>query len=274
MAIEQNYLFQIFDLIAPPELAESWDNVGPQIIPDPNRKINKILLCLDCYEPVIQEALNIGAELIVSHHPLIFFPLSRLIYDQYPCYLINNMIRSGMSLYTMHTNLDKAIGGVNEHLASTVGLDEISPLTLKTNDNSAILGVGMGRIGNYPKPIRLKVLCQKIKECLGLQSIRFIGDPNMEIKRMAVCSGSGAGLINESFKKGAQALLTGDVKYHQAREAQGHKMALIDGGHFATERIILPVLKERIKDMAFERGYGKDLEIYISGTEEDPFQEL
>ncbi|MGA1839151.1 MAG: Nif3-like dinuclear metal center hexameric protein [bacterium] len=275
MTIEQNYLFQIFDLIAPPELAEPWDNVGPQIIPEgQNRKINKILLCLDCYEPVIQEALKIGAELILSHHPLIFSPLSRLIYNQYPCNLINNIICSGMSLFVMHTNLDKAIGGINEHLASMVGLDDIFPLTLKTTDDSAILDKGLGRIGNFSKPRKLKALCQEIKESLDLQSIRFIGDPHMEVKRMAVCSGSGASLIQETFKKGAQALLTGDVKYHQAREAQGHKIALIDGGHFATERIILPALKKRIKDMIFERGYGKDLEIYISATEEDPFQEL
>jgi dinuclear metal center YbgI/SA1388 family protein len=274
MAIEQNYLFQIFDLIAPQGLAESWDNVGPQIIPDSNQRINKILLCLDCYEPVIQEALKVGAELIVSHHPLIFSPLSKLIYNQYPCSLIHKIICSGISLFIMHTNLDKAIGGINEHLARTVGLDDISPLILKTCDNSAILDVGLGRIGNYSKPKKLKSLCQEIKECLGLHRIRFIGNSDMEIKRMAVCSGSGASLIHESFKKGAQALLTGDVKYHQAREAQGHKMALIDGGHFATERIILPALKERITNMALERGYGKDFEIHISNTEEDPFQEL
>ena len=211
MAIEQKYLFQIFDLIAPPELAESWDNAGPQIIPDLNRRINKILLCLDCYEPVIQEALKIGAELIVSHHPLIFSPLFKLINNQYPCYLINNIIRSGISLFVMHTNLDKAIGGVNEHLANMVGLDDISPLTLKTGDDSAILDKGLGRIGNYSKPRKLRALCQEIKECLDLQRIRFIGDPHMEINRMAVCSGSGASLIQETFKKGAQTATLTDV---------------------------------------------------------------
>jgi dinuclear metal center YbgI/SA1388 family protein len=274
MAIEQNHLFQIFDLIAPPDLAESWDNIGPQIIPDINQKIRKIILCLDAYEPVIQEAIKVRAELIVAHHPLIFSPISSLIYNQNPCSLIYKIICSGISLFIMHTNLDKAIGGINDHLATMLGLDDISPLALKTNDNSTILDTGPGRIGIYSKPKKLSHLCQEIKESLGIHRIRFIGNPDMEIKRMAVCSGSGASLIRELSQRGAQAFLTGDVKYHQAREAQGYGMALIDAGHFATERIILPVLKKRITNMLFERGYVEDFEVLISSVEEDPFQEL
>jgi dinuclear metal center YbgI/SA1388 family protein len=274
MAIEQDDLFEIFDLIAPPELAESWDNVGPQIISDSSKKITKVLLALDCTESVLKEALKTKAQLIVSHHPLIFSPLYRLIDYQYPYSLIQAMIRSEISLFVMHTNLDKAIGGVNDALARTVGLVDISPLETAIGGNQTTPETGFGRIGNYSKSKKLGYLCQVIKECLGLEKIRFIGDYDIEVKRMAVCSGSGAGYLQEALKKGAQALLTGDVKYHQAREAQGYGMALIDAGHFATERIILPLLKERIIDIILEKGYGKDFVVTISRTEEDPFQTL
>ena len=268
MAIEQSTLFQIFEHIAPSALAETWDNIGPHIILNPKRSIRKMLLCLDCYGPVIKEAIHIGAELIVAHHPLIFSPLSQFLYHQYPCALIQEMIQADISLYVMHTNLDKTPGGVNDQLAGIVGLSEVSPLFSEENGPPSS---GLGRIGNFPRPKKLARICHDIKEKLGLQRIRFIGDPEMVIKRVAVCSGSGAGLIQESFKKGAQGFLTGDVRYHQAREAQGYGLALIDAGHFATERIILPVLKDRIIKML---GDYKDLEIHICDSEEDPFHEL
>jgi dinuclear metal center YbgI/SA1388 family protein len=275
MAIEQNDLFQIFDLIAPPNLAESWDNVGPQIVPNPIQDISKVLLCLDCYEPVIKEALSIGAELIVSHHPLIFSPLSTFIHNHYPCTLIHEIIRSGISLFVMHTNLDKAIGGVNDHLAAIAGLKGIAPLTSHSaGDDPNLSEIGLGRIGNLSEPKKVADLCRFIKKRLGLHKIRFVGDPDLKVKRLAVCSGSGASLLDEASKQGAQALLTGDVKYHQAREAQGVGIVLIDAGHFATERIILPALKERLTEMVREKGDGTYLEIHISHTEEDPFQDL
>ncbi len=274
MVVEQSCLFQILDLIAPPELAEPWDNVGPQIISDSDKKISKIILCLDCCAPVIKEALKIGAELIISHHPLIFSPLSGLVSSQYPCNLIHDIIRSGISLFVMHSNLDKAAGGVNDCLARMVGLDEVVPLARQTGTDSAVSESGLGRIGNYPVPKKLGHLCNEIKGRLGLSRIRFVGDSDMEVSRMAVCSGSGADLAHEASKKGANAFLTGDVKYHQAREAQAHGIALIDAGHFATERIILPALKEEITRMVKEQKQGDGLEIFISSDEKDPFQEL
>ena len=130
---------------------------------------------------------------------------------------------------------------------------------------------GMGRIGDLKEPIALETLCGQIKGHLGLDRIRYIGDDDVKVKRLAICSGSGSSLLHEAIKRGAQALLTGDVRYHQAREAQAHGIAIIDAGHFSTEVIILPFLMEAIKRGCEGKG---SVEISIASNEKDPFKEI
>lgn len=270
MALDRDSLFQILDDIAPPHLAETWDHVGPQIIPTADAAIRDIFLCLDCTRPVLEEASACGADLIIAHHPLIFTPLDGLIHGRYPCNLIFDIILSGISLFVMHTNLDKAAGGINDRLAHLVGLKEVTPLVPHPGHEQE---AGLGRIGMLLRPKPLSLLCEELRERLMPSSLRMVGNPDTPVQRIAVCSGSGANLIHEAFTRGADALLTGDVKYHQAMEAQGRGMALIDAGHFATERIVVPLLKERLEKIVSERGHDGDVAIHMSGSEHDPFRE-
>jgi len=270
MALDRDSLFQILDDIAPPYLAETWDHVGPQIIPTADAAIRAILICLDCTQPVIEEASACGADLIIAHHPLIFTPLYGLIHGQYPCNLIFDIISLRISLFIMHTNLDKAAGGVNDRLAHLAGLKEVTPLVPHPGYEQE---AGMGRIGVLQRPTALSSLCEELRERLAPSSLRMVGDPDTPVQKIAVCSGSGASLIHEAVKCGADALLTGDVRYHQAMEAQGRGIAIIDAGHFATERIVVPLMKELLEKIVPERVHGADIAIHTSRTERDPFRE-
>ena len=170
----------------------------------------------------------------------------------------------------MHTNLDNAAGGINDRLAHLIGLKEVMPLVPHPGREQE---AGLGRIGMLTRPTQLSLLCEDLREQLAPSSLRMVGSPETPVQRIAVCSGSGASLIHEAFHCGADALLTGDVKYHQAMEAQGLGMALIDAGHFATERIVVPLLKERLEKIVSERGQDGDVVIHTSLSEHDPLRE-
>lgn len=270
MALDRDSLFQILDDIAPPYLAESWDHVGPQIIPTADAEVRAVIVCLDCTRSVLEEASACGADLIIAHHPLIFTPMDKLIHGRYPCNLIFDIIRIGIGLFVMHTNLDKAAGGINDRLAHLVGLKDVSPLVPHPGHEQES---GLGRIGMLARPTKLSLMCEDLRKQLAPSSLRMVGSADALVQRIAVCSGSGASLIHEAIDCGADALLTGDVKYHQAMEAQGLGMALIDAGHFATERIVVPLLKERLEKIMSEREQGKDVVIHTSRSQQDPLRE-
>lgn len=244
--------------LAPEDLAQDWDNVGLQIGSLEN-KVSTILLALDGTLEVIQEAINLKADMIITHHPMIFSPLTKITNDTPQGKKIYQLINHNINLYTLHTNFDTAFGGTNDILANKIGLKEVEVI----NPNSD--GMGIGRMGNI-KRTSIKELVHMLKKELQVSHIRAVGDLDQEVTRVAICTGSGMGFIKSVIGK-VDILITGDVKFHEAQEAKELGINVLDVGHYYSENIAMPSIKDHMEQLAKEH----DIEILVSQINGDPF---
>ncbi len=358
-------IIQVMEAIADPSLAFSWDNVGLQL-GDEDAEIQNILIALDFSLPVVSEAIACNADLIISHHPLFFHPLTSLCFTDPQAELARRLIKNNIAAYSAHTNLDKAcschllseklgllderileeenqpsahkklvvfvppehvekvfqaihdggggqIGGYSHSSFRTAGRGTFRPETgttpyigkvgevtnleevrLETVVPSANVGevvrriiqvhpyeevaydiypvetatsVGIGRVGNIPEPMVLSDWADEVKRRLGIKTLRLTGDPSSRVSRVALVAGSGGGYIEAAKRCGAQCLITGDIGYHQARQAESIGVGLVDVGHFNSERLIVEFLTDTLsshKDL-------KGIMIQKSESELDPF---
>lgn len=235
---------EVIENIAPTNTAEAWDNVG-LLVGDYNRKVNKVLIALDVDDKVLQEAIDIKAELIISHHPFIFSPINKINSDDYTGRLLLKAIENKIGVYSAHTNLDMAEGGTNDVLTEIFELEEIEPIIIASAEKESSLG----RIGHLKSTYTLKQLADYVKEKLETDIVRFVGDGDKTINKVAVVAGSGGNsiYINQAIKQGADALITGDIKYHVAQEALQNNLCLVDGTHYALEVPIVKKLKRYIE---------------------------
>ncbi|MCM2264862.1 MAG: Nif3-like dinuclear metal center hexameric protein [Desulfuromonadales bacterium] len=352
----------------PPDLAEEWDNVGLQV-GDPAATVERLMVALDPSTAALTAASEQGAQLLVTHHPLLFKPLRRLTPDDPVGRVIWQAVRGGMAIVAAHTNLDVAADGLNRWLAERLALTDAEPLqpvtgqllklvvfvpfdhvgpvtealfaagaghiggydqcsfrtsgigTFRPGPGTApfigetgrreqveevrletivpqrrlsrvlekmikahpyeevaydlvplanqLPGVGLGRIGRLTAAQSLGEFAEGVKAALDCQSVRLVGAPERTVGKVAVCGGSGAGLIHEAKRQGADVLVTGDVKYHEARLAEELDLALLDAGHFATERLAVSELAARLGKEAAGRGWS--LDVLIHDGEHDPF---
>jgi len=342
--VKSQTVINLIEKFAPKSLAQEWDNVGLQV-GSANAEISKVLVCLDLTDDILEEAISQGANLIITHHPLIFKPQKKISLDTPLGKKIAKLIKHDLVVYSAHTNLDITWGGVNDVLVEKLGLlkpevlvptgrenlyklvvfvpagyEEKVKEALASNgagwlgnyshcffQNSGIgnfkplegsnpfLGsmgkieeaqeyrletivpekhlkqalqamlkchpyeevaydcyllnnegkkFGLGRVGYLPDPLTLEQLLVRVKEALGVSWLRVVGDLDSQIKKVAVCGGSGGNLVSAAAFQGAQVLLTGDVKYHEARDAQDLNLNIIDAGHDLTEQVVIPTLVE------------------------------
>ena len=220
-----NEVLTFINTASPFSTAESYDNVG-LLVGDRNDEVTGIAACLDITNAVVDEAILKNANLIVSHHPVIFHPLKKLEKTS-PVY---KMAEHGISCIAMHTNFDMSEGGVNDALLELLGFTGSEVL-------SAVLpnGLGFGAICDVSFGFTPKTLAEHCKGALDLESVKYCGGKD-EIHRIAVCSGSGGDFLQEAKAKGCDALITGDVKHSVWIEAVNSGMCLIDAGHYGTEK--------------------------------------
>jgi len=257
----------ILEEIAPADLAESWDNPGLQI-GSYSQEIKKIFMALDPTLTALRTASLRNAQLLLTHHPLIFKPISRVDIDIYPGNVLLEAVKNSISVVAAHTNLDVAQGGINDILADLLNLNNVEVLMQKDE----VVGAGLGRIGDLPGPDKLSAMGNRVKEIIGAAKIRIIGREDTQVKRLAVVGGSGGNLISLAYKKGADVLLTGDIGYHHAREAESLGMSLIDGGHFHTEKTAFRVFGEYLKAMIKTQGW--EVGVEVDKDETDPFNDV
>ncbi len=181
--------------------------------------------------------------MIVAHHPLIFRALKALRTDDATGCKIARLIKADIAVFAAHTNLDSAAGGVNDVLAERLELHDVAPLVEGAADSEP----GLGRIGSLRAEFSLEDFAALVKEKLGLSSMRVACAGERRISRVALCGGSGAEFVGRAAAKGADAYVTGDVKYHDAERAIGLGIHVLDAGHFATEQPIVARLAERLK---------------------------
>ena len=214
---------QVYDFInerAPFETQLAFDNSG-LLVGHPDNEVTGVHFALDVTNHVIDEAIANGANLIVTHHPMMFSAIKRLVETGHEARLLCRLIRAGISLISAHTNLDQAPGGCNDVLAQTIGLTDIE-------------GEGFVRVGALPHPMTAVELAAHIGEKLG-DVVRVMGDPAAVITKVGMCSGSGADVWLAAAAMGAQAFLTGEVKHHIALEASDAGVVMLEAGHHATE---------------------------------------
>jgi dinuclear metal center YbgI/SA1388 family protein len=231
----------VLDRLAPARLAEDWDNVGLQV-GDPAWPAGQIMIALDPTAAVVDEAIRRRADLLVTHHPLIFRPLRQVNLATHIGRLIDRLITGRVAVISAHTNLDSVQGGINDVLVDMLALQNPKVLQAAAAEADA----GLGRVGELPQPCRFEELVEDIKRRMGLAQIRYAGHPPDPVKRVAVCSGSGGGLVATFLESTAEVFVTGDVRYHDAREIEAHQRGIIDIGHFESERIIVRELARRL----------------------------
>ena len=370
MSVKVKDIMGVMESIAPKKLAEGWDNVG-LAVGDPQREVKKILVALDVIDPVIAEAKAVGAQMIVTHHPMLLFKkiesittqngLGRRIYD---------LIENGIAAFSAHTNLDIAAGGTNDVLAELAGLDNIELLeetwaqsfkkivvyvpvgheeavreamcaagaghigayshcTFGTEGKGTFLPLegtnpfmgkqgqlevvdelrletivpaeqaeavvkamlaahpyeeaaydiypveqkgkreGIGRIGELPEAMPFREFAAMLKEKLGLDAIRLVGDPEKMVKKVGLCTGAGVSFVSLAAAKGCDVYLTGDIKYHEAQDAIEKGIAVVDVTHYASEVLIVPVLQKKLREAAKENGW--EIEVICSAVNGQTF---
>lgn len=368
-SVRLNEILGLLNSLYPPSLAEDWDNVGLQV-GESAALVDKVLVCLDAEEAAIAKAEECGAQLVISHHPLIFRPLKRLTPGDEVGRVLFRAIRNGIAVISAHTNLDRAADGLNDWLAERLGLEEMTPLErvadgdliklvvyvpagheasvmdalfaagagqigaydrcsfrtvgtgsfrpgdgtepfigrqgeaeeveefrletilpqalaakvvakmLKAHPYEEVAydliplrnerqDIGLGRIGRLPQPLEVDEFVAQIKEKLGLTSLRVAGSVQGKLSKIAVCGGSGVSLFGEAHRQGADCLVTGDVKYHDAQRARAEGLLLIDAGHFGTEHLMVTELSKRLREAAEKRQF--PLEVIEMENESDPF---
>ena len=267
-------IINILDSLAPQSLAEDWDNCGLQL-GDLNWPVDKIWVALDPTLAVVEAACAQKVDLLVTHHPLIFRPLKALEFHTPQGAIIEKATRDHLAIFATHTNLDSVAGGLNDILCRRLGLDNLKPLSARPPSesfDSSENQPGIGRVGALAKAVKLKSLARAIKKQMDLDTIKFAGDPNLWVKSAAVCTGSGSSLLADFFASGAQVYISGDMRYHDARDVEAAKLGVIDIGHFSSESFVAQEFAVRINNKLEEAGIKATVE--PCGLEKDPFEVL
>jgi dinuclear metal center YbgI/SA1388 family protein len=256
------------DAGAPFRYAAGWDQCGLQI-GDPDAMVERILVALDPSSETLREAVDRRCQCIVTHHPLIFRPITTVRFDKFPGNLIAYALKNGINLIAAHTNLDVARAGTNDRLVELLSLKDVVPLEVDAAWNGEERYVGMGRIGHLNEAVSLQELAERTSMVLGGVGCRIVGDPEKQIQRLAVCTGSGGSLLEDVIAASCDAYVTGDIKYHEAKRALEAGLALLDVGHFASERLIVQPLVDYLTSEAQSRQL--QVEVFAADEEEDPF---
>ncbi|WP_035236724.1 Nif3-like dinuclear metal center hexameric protein [Desulfobacter vibrioformis] len=262
-------VIDIIDQIAPFSLAESWDNSGLQA-GDPGWQVSKLLIALDITDKALAEAEKLGCDMLITHHPLMMSPEKQIDFSRMPGTAILTSARSRIALVCAHTNLDKAQDGLNDYLAQKLDIFCTHVFLADVmEDDSAGQVQGLGRIGQIGGSMTLEQLGLRIKEKLGIARVRIIGNPGNMVSTAVLCSGSGGSLTTHFLGSGMDVYITGDLKYHEARDIESHGKSAVDVGHFYSESIAIELLKIRLGQVFDALGY--QIVIHTYDQEQDPF---
>ncbi len=226
MPVKMDELISVIESIAPPSLAYEWDNSGMQI--RCSHETNKVLITLDVTAKTAEEAKEKGCDMIISHHPLFFESFRSFDFGKTTHAAAMQLIKYGISVYSAHTSYDRAADGIGDMLASRLGLEVICA---DSGD-----GEGLMRTGILSRPFTKGEFLEHVKSALQVKTLRVSDTDIGIIKKVAVVGGSGGGFSQAAKKAGAQALLTGEAKYHHFIEAAENGIFLVEAGHFETER--------------------------------------
>ena len=231
-------IINVIEEFAPSSIQEGWDNSG-LCIGSPDDEVTSILLALDCTPELIDEAVECGADMIVTHHPLIFSGLKKISSDDLVGRAVIKAIKNGISIYAAHTNADKVLSGVSGAMARRLGLENVSILADEGD------GTGLGVVGTLPQPLTSRQALELVKERFGLKVVKSSKPVEGPVTKVAMCGGSGASLIKAAQKAGAQLYISGDISYHNFFTQ--NDFMIMDIGHYESEIDIVEILFSLIK---------------------------
>lgn len=259
MALKIRDLMQIIEKKAPLQLKEEWDQPGLEL-GDPDAEIQGVMAGMDVTDRLIQEARVGGANVLLTHHPFLFHPAQTITTGTAKGRKIRTLIQSDIAVYSVHTNLDKARNGMNEKLMELLGLSGFTNIQSETEE-------GVGRIADIAGT-ELMELVKRTEQVLEAKNVRFIGEANRLVHRVAVINGGGADFIGEALKAGADCIITGDTKYHEVLDAREDGIAVIDPGHFHSEWKVFRMFCEEVEQELLKFG---EIPFLYSETAEDPY---
>lgn len=238
-----NEMIMQLQKLAPEDMALDWDNVG-LLVGDRGQDITKVFVALDADETAIAQAAAAGAELLLTHHPLIFSPLRKINSDHFMSARIVKLLHEQMSCYAMHTNFDAAKMG--ELAAERMGLSVEAPLADIFEYDGKTYGIGV--VGTLPETESLGGLCAVVKHGFGLDHVKVFRARDERISRVAICPGSGKSTIRDAIAAGAQVLITGDIDHHSGIDAVAQGLSIIDAGHYGIEHIFISYMEQYLKE--------------------------
>ncbi len=231
-------IISVIEGFAPVSLQEEWDNSG-LCIGSPEQEVHGVLVGFDCTEALVDEAVACGADLVITHHPLIFGGLKKISPDDPVGRTVIKAVRSGVAVYAAHTPADKVPAGVSGAMARRLGLEDVRVLDEEPD------GTGLGMVGRLPEPMQADRFIRFVKERFGLKVVRTSDPEGICVERVALCGGSGSSLIGKARASGAQAYLCGDISYHHFFTSKG--FMVMDIGHFEGEVDIVEILCSLIR---------------------------
>ena len=229
---------KVIEEFAPLVIQEKWDNSG-LCVGSPEASVSSVLFGLDCTPELVDEAIECGADMIVTHHPLIFSGLKKISPDDMVGEAVFKAIKAGISIYAAHTNADKVIAGVSGAMAAKLGLKNVEILS---EDGE---GTGLGVVGELPEPMTAQQMLEMVKERFALKTVKASKPVEGEITKVAMCGGSGGSLISAAKAAGAQLYISGDISYHNFFTQEG--FMLMDIGHYESEIEIVDILFSLVK---------------------------
>ncbi|MBO4901590.1 MAG: Nif3-like dinuclear metal center hexameric protein [Lachnospiraceae bacterium] len=228
--------------LSPVRFAAEWDNVG-LLVGARAQEVSHIYVALDATESVVDRAISCGANMILTHHPMIFSPIKQVNADDFVARKIMKLIRHEVCLYAMHTNFD--VIGMADAAADELGLKDRSVLEKTYEDDISV--EGFGRVGKLPQIMTLEECARYVKERFHLDHVTLYGDTDRMVERAAICPGSGKSMAKSAIDSGADVYITGDIGHHDGIDMAENGLAVIDAGHFGIEKLFVPYMIEFLR---------------------------
>lgn len=236
-------IMRVIEAAYPREAALDFDNVG-LLAGRAEKEVERVYIALDATDAVIDRAVQEGADMLITHHPLIFSPLKKITDEDFISRRVVKLIQNDISYYAMHTNYD--VLGMAELSEKILGIrnTEVLDITMEKDGRAE----GIGRVGELEKPMTLEECCVYVKHRLNLGSLKVFGDMQSEVSRLAISPGSGKTAIAAAIAKGADVLVTGDIGHHDGLDAVEQGLYIIDAGHYGTEYIFIDDIRKFLAD--------------------------
>lgn len=234
-------IMQVIEATYPRTAALDFDNVG-LLAGRADKEVNRVYLALDATDRVIERAIEAGADMLITHHPLLFSAVKKVTDEDFITRRIVKLIQNDISYYAMHTNYD--VLGMADLSAEYTKMHDAEVLSVTEERNGETQG--FGRVGELPQEMTLREYAKLVKESLKLNDVKVYGDLDGKVKRAAVCTGSGKSMIQDAIRAGADVYVTGDIDHHTGIDTVAQGMALIDAGHYGTEYVFMDAMKKEL----------------------------